>query len=102
MFDVGLQSGCVDSCWRRPLMNWMSIVKVGLLCQMTTCLLRDDPELQMDVLRSDSRSARPIMGREDDFEAAGFEGLSSRSFSLGLLRWLANGVWMPFEIKSEV
>lgn len=92
MFDVGQQSGCVDSCWRRLLTSWTSIVKVGLLCQMTTCLLRDDLEPQMDVLRSDSRSARPIMGREDDFETAGFEGLSSRSFSLGLLSCLANGV----------
>lgn len=47
-------------------MSWMSIGKVGLLCQMTTCLLPDDLEKQTDVLRSDSCPAGQQWESEDD------------------------------------
>lgn len=71
MFVVEQQSGYVDLCWRRLLMNWMSIEKVGLLCQMTTCLLRDDLELQVDVLRSDSCPAGQQLGVKTLFRLLG-------------------------------
>lgn len=90
MFVSGQLSGCVDSCWRRPLMNWTSIEKVGLLCQMTTCLLRDDLELQADVLRSDSCPAGQQLGVKTTLRLLG-----SRDYQVSILFSAAvEGVWL--------
>lgn len=95
MFVVEQQSGCVDSCCRRLLMSWTSIAKVGLLCQMTTCLLSDDLEVQTDMLRSDSCSARPMMKRMKTT----FRLLASQDCQLEFFSLAAENVWMHSKIQ---